>query len=619
MSSSMIISGLASGIDTENIIKQLMDIERIPIKNLEDRKLDLEARRDAWRDINTRISSLDSTLTALKLESTYTSKLATSSSEEAFTAAATSQAVNDTYSITVNKVAKAHTIVSTGTLNFSTPLTGDFTVNGVAVSVNNAASLDDIRDAINNTTGVDAKAIIIDGRLVISHASTGVGNDLSFGYLSGDNILKDLGIYDSDTGTNTYLQLQAAQDAEFVVNGLTVTRQANTISDVIEGVTLTLKNATGIQETLTVANDTQKAIDKIQAFVDQYNSVMDFISQKLYTDTELEESSDSDVGKNNGTLQGDPTLSRIQNTFKSIMSGFVFGAGTYTSLSDIGITTGNKDMEFSFDPTGKLTVDTDKLREALETDPVAVKELFFNEVNVASAANGGTVAASSEHSSGNFPASSILDGDNTQVGWGSGNGWNDDTQGVFPDWVEISFTQTYTLEKIKVFTLDSATYPADQYGIKDYELQYWDGAVWQTIETVTGNTQGEIEHYLNSIKTEKIKIQINDSNDGQYARLVEVEAYTNGGLVAELSSYIDSLITAGTGILSAREEGLEKTLADIDEQIEQMEDRLALRERNLQQQFLAMERAISTLKNQSNWLAGQIASLPGFDSGSSEE
>ncbi|GAW92910.1 flagellar filament capping protein FliD [Calderihabitans maritimus] len=444
--STLTISGLASGLDTENIIKQLMEIERIPVQRLETRKLELEAERDAWRDLNTRLNSLSSKLTDLKLESTFTSKTATSSNEAVFTATATTGATTGKYEIVVQQLAQAHMVTSTASIDFSSPVSGEFQINGVTVTVSGATSLADIRDAINQTEGVGAEASIIDNRLVLSAASTGAGSTLSFAYVSGSDILKDLGIYDSATSTALYEELRAPQDALLTINGLSVQRSTNEISDAIEGVTLYLKNDSGIQETLTVTNDTQKAIDSIKAFVEQYNSVMDFIS------TKLEE----------GELQGDPTLMRVQDALKRMASDRYDLNNTYRSFGDIGITTTDESQELSFDPAGKLHIDETKLQEALDKDPLAVYNFF-----------------------------------------------------------------------------------------KD-------------------------------------------------------------GIVPELETYIDSLITTGTGVLSAKEQGLEQTLRDIDEQIARLEERLKLREANLKRQFLEMEKAIATLQNQGNWLAGQIAGLPGF-------
>ncbi|MBC7334834.1 MAG: flagellar hook protein, partial [Clostridia bacterium] len=92
----MTISGLASGLDTDEIIRQLMEIERIPVTRLERRKADLEVDKNAWKDIGSRLTNLLGTLTSLKLASTFKAKTAASSNEKVLTATATAAAAAGT-------------------------------------------------------------------------------------------------------------------------------------------------------------------------------------------------------------------------------------------------------------------------------------------------------------------------------------------------------------------------------------------------------------------------------------------------------------------------------------------------------------------------------------------
>ena len=89
-------------------------------------------------------------------------------------------------------------------------------------------------------------------------------------------------------------------------------------------------------------------------------------------------------------------------------------------------------------------------------------------------------SASSEHRSGEYPVSSLNDGDTTS--WGNGNGWNDYTKVSFPDCAQLDFGSTKTVDQVKVHTLDTVDNPADEYGVKDYEIQYWDSSssTWKT-------------------------------------------------------------------------------------------------------------------------------------------
>ena len=100
---------------------------------------------------------------------------------------------------------------------------------------------------------------------------------------------------------------------------------------------------------------------------------------------------------------------------------------------------------------------------------------------MALAVNGGTAAASSTFSSG-FPAASVINGDRKGLSWGSGGGWQDGTDGVWPDSVEVQFSEPRTIEEIDVFTVqDAYTAPSEpttgmtftKYGLQDFDVEYW--------------------------------------------------------------------------------------------------------------------------------------------------
>lgn len=356
----MQISGLASGLDTESIIQQLMALERQPVTLLETRKADLDVKYSAWGDVRTRLTSLQSPLTNLKLSSTFTAKKATSSDESVLTASAGTAAAAATYTVEVNSLAKAHIVASAQ--GATAPEGGTFTINSVQITVNPNATLADVREAINNA-GAGVTAQLIDDRLVITSNTTGTAGTISFSDDPTTNVLEDLGVLVSGS-PNT---VQAAADAALTINGLDVIRSTNTITDVIEGVTINLKDTTASPVTLTVANDTEAITGAVQAFVDQYNSVMDFLATKMGKTATGEPAE----------LFGDPTAARVQQQLKQLVTDRVAGlTGNYTSLADIGITTADTTAELGFSQAGKLTIDTAKLEAALADDPDAVAALF---------------------------------------------------------------------------------------------------------------------------------------------------------------------------------------------------------------------------------------------------
>jgi hypothetical protein len=164
-------------------------------------------------------------------------------------------------------------------------------------------------------------------------------------------------------------------------------------------------------------------------------------------------------------------------------------------------------------------------------------EAYTPGVNVALAANGGTASASSSYS-GSFPAAGVNNGDRLGTNWGSGGGWNDATPNIYPDWVQINFSSTQSINEIDVFTLqDNYSNPVtptlttqfSQYGIIDFQIQYWTGSVWVDVPGgyVIGNRNVWRQFLFASVTTSAIRVQVNNALGG-YSRITEIEAYQSG-------------------------------------------------------------------------------------------
>jgi RHS repeat-associated protein len=162
--------------------------------------------------------------------------------------------------------------------------------------------------------------------------------------------------------------------------------------------------------------------------------------------------------------------------------------------------------------------------------------------NWALASNGATIIASSQIN-GNFPATAVIDGDRKGMNWGNGGGWNDATEGQYPDSVEITFgnNQPRSINQINLFTLqDNYQMPVEPtpsttfslYGIRDFDVQYWvDGSSprWVTVPqgSVTVNNLVWRSFNFPTVETRKIRIQVNRgaaASPLNYSRIVEVEA-----------------------------------------------------------------------------------------------
>ena len=112
MTSSISFSGLATGIDTDSIIQQLMEVQQVPITRLENESNLLALKRDGLKEVNTQILSLQTETLNLRLESTFSSRTVTSSNDNLITATADYSAAKTTHRMKVTQLAQEATVNS---------------------------------------------------------------------------------------------------------------------------------------------------------------------------------------------------------------------------------------------------------------------------------------------------------------------------------------------------------------------------------------------------------------------------------------------------------------------------------------------------------------------------
>jgi hypothetical protein len=153
-------------------------------------------------------------------------------------------------------------------------------------------------------------------------------------------------------------------------------------------------------------------------------------------------------------------------------------------------------------------------------------------INVALAANGAVASASSTYS-GNFPVSAIINNVRTGANWGVSGGWNDSTGSIYPDWVQINFNGTKTIDHVVVYTVQdnyaSPVEPTDTmtfslYGITAFTVQGWSGSAWVDLGSVSGNNLVKRTVNFSAYTTNRIRIKVTASLAG-YSRITEVEAW----------------------------------------------------------------------------------------------
>jgi len=152
--------------------------------------------------------------------------------------------------------------------------------------------------------------------------------------------------------------------------------------------------------------------------------------------------------------------------------------------------------------------------------------------NVALASTGAAALASSVFST-QFPVAAVNNNERKGAAWGSGGGWNDATANAFPDWVEIDFNGSKTIDRVIVYTLQdnypNPIEPTDtltfaQYGVTDFTVQGWNGAAWVNLGSASGNTLVKRAVTFPAFTTTRIRVNVTGALM-QYSRLVEVEAW----------------------------------------------------------------------------------------------
>ena len=369
-----ISSTTASALDVPSLVAQLMANERRPIDTLNTKVASYQAKISSLGTIKGLVSSFQTAVQTLS--SSLQSNSATSTDTSVLSGTASSTAAAGTYSLSITTLAKAQRLASAGQASDTAAIsTGASTVTFIVgatstnVTIAAGATLQDIRTAINNANiGVTA-TIVNDGsgtpyRLSLSADNEGTSNAISSITVQtgGDAAVNDLLAFNPTANAPApaipMTQTIAAANADFTVNGIHIVKSSNTITDAIQGVTLTLtKESTA---TLTVARDTNAIGTAASSFVDAYNALYSQLkSRSAYATT----------GKAAGDLAGDGTLRLMSEQLRGIFSTLATPAsgGTLTSLSQVGITT---------QTDGSLKLDSSKLTAAIANNFNDVNNLF---------------------------------------------------------------------------------------------------------------------------------------------------------------------------------------------------------------------------------------------------
>ncbi|MEH2488218.1 flagellar hook-associated protein 2 [Bradyrhizobium sp. AZCC 2230] len=379
-----------------------------------------EAKISAYQTLQTDLSTLSSGLSSLAtavVNSLATNAFATraatiSSSGDVSASSALSMSVSNgaatgDHTLTISQVATAQKVVGTSQSSQTSALgySGTFSLglgsgSTADITVTSTMSMQDVVDAINaqtSTTNVQASIVqVSSGSYEMVLSGTEDAADISYSSTSGDDILNKLGVTDS-TGAFADV-LQTSQAAEFSLDGISMTRDTNDITDVLTGVTFNLLQATpsGTSLSISIEPDTSQITTAIESLVTNYNTFRDAVIAQQAT------ASDG-TADSSAVLFGDGTMRDIMDSLQNALNSTVGGL----TMADLGL---------SFNEKNELELDTSTLSNVLSTNLSGVTTLLSAQTKTSSSqlsvVNTGTSPQSftldlTVDSSGNLSSASV--------------------------------------------------------------------------------------------------------------------------------------------------------------------------------------------------------------------
>jgi flagellar hook-associated protein 2 len=657
--------GIGSNLDVNGIVSQLMAVERRPLSLLDRKEASFQAQISAFGSLKGALTTFQTAIQGLNDAGKFQVYKATLADSSVATVAAANSAAPGTYSLEVTQLAQAQKLVAAGqastataigigtlSFEFGTISGGTFnsstgTYTGATYTGNGAGAktvtigtanntLTGIRDAINAAKiGVTA-SIVNDGsgspyRLALSVADSGQANSLKIS-VSGDAALSNLLAHDP-SATQNLSETATARNAVIKLDGVTITKTKNTISDALDGVTLNLlKTNVGSPTTLSVVRDTGAIKGSVEGLVKAYNDINNTIRTL----------SAFNAGTKTGSvLQGDVTLIGVQSQIRATLGQALTGTGgSYNNLAQIGVT---------FQKEGTLALDAAKFTAALEAAPNDIAALFAATGKATDAAIR-FVSATDATKAGKYDVNvTQLATRATQVGSAAAGltitaGGNDSftanvdgvsavvtlTARTYASAAELALevqskingasaiaaagNSVSVSESGGILTLTSARYGSTssaQISSGNALAGLLGGApvttagvdAQGTINGVTASGSGRFLTDSSSSASSGLKIEVTGGLPGARGSV-----HFSRGYAAQLDKLVNAFV-ASDGAIAARTNGISDSIKAIDAQRDALALRLSATETRIRAQFTALDTLIGKLNTTSQFLTQQLAKL----------
>ena len=643
------IDGIVSGFDTTSIIDGLLQFQQTQLDLFNSRKAEITTQQTAFGGIEAQLLSLRSAFGRLnRVNSALDATSATSSNEDILTVAASSDAVNGSFSLTVNQIATAEQRASQG---FTSPNdnvgTGEFTIRvgsreSVTIDIDESNnSVQGLADAINANSDDVSASIVLDQqtdsyRLLLTSSQTGQENTI--------NITSNLTGGDSPDFSTVVSNAQNAQvTLGSGANPIVAEYATNQVDELISGVTIDLKTASTETVNIEIASDTSAAVEAIEDFASAFNTVIDFIDQQTAFNEATETASPLLGNRNVNNIKNDLLNAVIENV-PGLESGL-------SRLADIGV---------DVDQNGKLEVDSARLEDAFAgrvngIDPDEIRNLFglngsssipgieFLVGNDDTVANGTpfeidvTQAAEQAQifSANTLSANTVIDSTNNTFSIAFG----EDSEVTFT-LSEGTYTQAELAAEIESVVNNSANtdarnisvstqndrlvFTTEAYGSNAFLGRVtglsFDGSESDTGVDVAGRfiVNGEFESAVGRGRVltgqeeneNTAGLQFNVTlAPSQIVDGAEGEITVTRGVTSQLDLILDEFLDPQTGALATINEEFDARIASIDESIERVNEATEAQRTSLIAEFAALETALAELQNTGNILAAQLGSL----------
>ena len=648
--------GVGSGVLNSDLVDQLVAAEREPADNRLTRRTErTEALISAYGTLRSAVTELRLPMRQLGSADALKSFSASSSGSGVDVSVNGAEASRGSFNLNVTSLAQSQalatretfadrdsTSVGQGTLTLSV---GANTTDVTIGSSND--TLQGLANTINDANAGVSAGIIDTGngfQLVLSADETGTANTVSISAADNDGGNTDaqgLSRFAFNASMNPASGLRetiAASDAVMEINGVEVTRAINTIDDVVDGLTFNL-TAEG-QSTVNVEQDTAAVADRVEAFVERFNTLQTTI-------TELS-SFDSETGQGS-ILTGDATVRTIQNQLRRVLTDIVPGLenANVRSLADVGITT-----DFS---TGNLQFDSQRFQQQLRENPDDVTALFAEQgratdsqvefvrsgsntipgdfdINVSALASRGSLDFGAVATGDTFTLdagnslSFMVDGDtNVSVSFAAGNFTPDELAEALQSALNGSDALRSAGRSVQV-GFDGAgglTFTSNRFGSdSNVSITSLNGvsSTGTNLSVASGAAGTDVQGTINGRTAEgdgQVLFLRNNSGGDAAGLQLRITGGATGdrGSVSFIEGISEKAVDAITGILgasgslNARTENLNRDLERIQEDRISLDNRIqSLRER-LVNQFSAADSLISQLNSTQDFISQQLASL----------